>query len=261
MHRPLALALALLFPCVLALLGGAAAQDAAPSDASRFAGKTVVVTGANRGLGLELARQYAAAGARVVGTARRPDEATELAATGARVLPLDVADAESVAAFAAALGDAPVHLLINNAGVSGRALDDELSYAERVRRVMEVNTFGPMRVTEALLPNLRAAEGALVVNMSSGLGSIAGNTSGGYSGYRESKAALNMYTRNLAADHRAEGILAICVSPGWVRTDMGGPDAPLSPEESIAGLRRVIEGLSPAQSGLFLGHDGERLDW
>ena len=99
------------------------------------------------------------------------------------------------------------------------------------------------------------------VNVSSRLGSLTENTTGGYHGYRESKAALNMYTRSLAAEHRDERIIAIAVSPGWVRTDMGGPDAPLAPEESISGLRRVIEGLAADDSGKFLDHDGTELAW
>ena len=254
--------LALIFAATSPLFGLVSVQDsgAAPSS-SRFAGQTVIVTGANRGLGLEFARQFAAAGANVVGTARDPEAATELAAAGARVLQLDVSDDASVAAFALAIGDAPVHLLINNAGMSGRSLIDEVSHVELVRRIFDVNTLGPMRVTDALLPNLLAADEAFIVNVSSRLGSLTENTIGGYHGYRESKAALNMYSRSLAADHRDDGIVAVCVSPGWVRTDMGGPQAPLSPEESISGLRKVIEGLDAEASGKFLNHDGTELDW
>jgi NAD(P)-dependent dehydrogenase (short-subunit alcohol dehydrogenase family) len=257
-----ALLLTVPFLC-LGLLGSAPLQDGSNAPAaSRFAGRTVVVTGANRGLGLEFATQYMAAGARVVGTARTPDEARELVATGARVLQLDVTDEASVAAFAEALGDGPVHLLINNAGTSGRSLPETLSRAERTTRVMDVNTFGPMRVTEAVLPNLLASgEGATVVNISSRLGSIAENDSGRYIGYRESKAALNMYSRSLANEHRDAGLLVIPVSPGWVRTDMGGPDAPLSPEQSVGGLVKVIEGLDAEDSGRFLNHDGAVLRW
>ena len=249
-------------PVLLGLLGLSTTQDGATAPAeSRLKGKTVVITGANRGLGLEFAKQYVAAGANVIGTARKPKEATELAATGARVLQLDVADEASVDAFAEAVGDAPVALLVNNAGVSGRSWAGEVGYAELTRRVMDVNTLGPMRVTEALLPNLTATKGGAVVNVSSRLGSIASNTVGKYSGYRESKAALNMYSRSLAFDHADEGLLAICVSPGWVKTDMGGPDADLTPEESITGLRGVIETLDEKQSGLFLNHDGTVLEW
>lgn len=261
-RRPLAFALVLAFvvPWLGLGLGAAQDRDADPSP-SRFEGKTVVVTGANRGLGLELARQLSAAGAKVVGTAREPREATELAATGARVLQLDVTDDASVVAFAKALGDGPVHLLVNNAGTSGRSFDGELGEAERARRVLDVNTLGPIRVTSALLPRLSAADGALIVNVSSRLGSLTENASGGYRGYRESKAALNMYTRSLAAEHRDAGLVAVSVSPGWVRTDMGGPDAPLSPEQSISGILAVLEALEPSDSGKFLSHDGAELPW
>ena len=145
--------------------------------------------------------------------------------------------------------------------MSGRSVAGQASRVELARHVLDVNTLGPMRVTDALLPNLLAADEACIVNMSSGLGSLTNNTSGGYHGYRESKAALNMYSRSLAADHRDDGIIAIAVSPGWVRTDMGGAEAPLSPEESVSGLRSVIEGLSPESSGKFLNHDGTELEW
>lgn len=259
-HRFAALVLAL--SACLALLGLAPAQDAAKeAGASRFVGKTVVITGANRGLGLEFAKQYREAGADVIGTARKSKEATELAATGARVLQLDVSDDESVAAFAKAIGDAPVHLLINNAGTSGVSMEGKASRAEITRAIHDVNTLGPIRVTEALLANLEAAKGATVVNISSRLGSTTNNTSGGYFGYRESKAALNMYSRSVAFENRDKGIIAIAVSPGWVRTDMGGPDADLSPEESIGGLRKVIEGLTDKDTGKFINHDGTELAW
>ncbi len=252
---------AVLLACVLLLGFSEASGDDAADSGSRFAGKTVVVTGANRGLGLEFAKQFMEAGAHVVGTARNPEAAMALVATGARVLTLDVTDDESVAEFTKEVGDGPVHLLINNAGTSGRSLSETTSPHERIRRVMDVNTLGPVRVTTALLPNLKAAKSGIVVNVSSRLGSLAENTSGSFNGYRESKAALNMYSRSLAAEQRENGLIVIPVSPGWVRTDMGGPDATLSPEESISGLRKVIEGLKPEQSGLFLNHDGAVLDW
>lgn len=249
-------------PLALGLHGLTAAQDEAPAPVQRdFSGKTVIITGANRGLGLEFARQYVAEGAKVIGTARKPDAAKELAATGARVVQLDVTDDESVAAFAKAVGDEPVALLVNNAGVSGRQWMGKVSYAELSRRVMDVNTLGPMRVTEAVLPNLKAGDEGIVVNISSRLGSISSNDRGFYSGYRESKAALNMYSRSLAFDHRKDGVLAICVSPGWVQTDMGGPEADLTPKESITGLRKVIAGLDQKRSGLFINHDGTIIDW
>jgi inorganic pyrophosphatase len=246
----------------LEVLDAAAAafeQRAAP--AAPFDGRVVVVTGANRGIGLEFARQLTAAGATVVGTARRPDAAAELAATGARVLPLDVTDAASVAAFAAAVGDAPVDLLINNAGVMSRqSLGANAPDFELVQRALDVNLVGPMRVTQALLPNLLAGGGGQVVNVSSVLGSLERNTSGGFLGYRESKAGLNMFTRSLAAEQPT--LVCVAVHPGWVRTDMGGPSAPVTPEQSVGGLLKVIAGLGADDSGRFFqGTDGEELPW
>jgi NAD(P)-dependent dehydrogenase (short-subunit alcohol dehydrogenase family) len=130
-----------------------------------------------------------------------------------------------------------------------------------VERVLAVNTIGPMRVTRALLPNIRAGEGKQIVHITSGLGSIEENTSGGFYGYRESKAALNMFNRSLAWDYKEEGFTCIVMSPGWVRTDMGGPEANLSPEESIAGMMKVIDGLTPADTGSFQSWDGGTRKW
>ena len=118
-----------------------------------------------------------------------------------------------------------------------------------------------MRVTQALLPSLRRGDRKLVVNITSGLGSIERNTRGGYYGYRESKAALNMFTRTLAAELRPEGFTCVAVRPGWVRTDMGGPNAPLSPQESIRGMISVMGRLKPEASGRFLSHDGQEIPW
>ncbi len=242
------------FVVALATLLASASQVSAP--------RTVLVTGANRGLGLEFAKQYHAAGWKVIATAREPDQADELKALGVRVEALDVASAESVAALAGRLKDVPVDLLINNAGVSLGApkslADVKLDDFERT---MQVNAIGPVRVTQALLPNLRAGKGRKIVSISSGLGSIANNTSGGFWGYRESKAALDMFMRNLAAELKPAGFVCIAMSPGWVKTDMGGPSAPLTPEESIAGMRKVIDALKPDDTGKFLGHDGSTVPW
>ena len=232
----------------------------ARAQASSWDGLTVVVTGANRGLGLEFAQQLTAAGATVIGTARKPDEADELKATGARVEQLDVADAESVAAFAQRLEGVRVDVLLNNAGVmSNRGAFRDLDLSE-VEWVLAVNTIGPMRVTQALLDNMRESERKLIMNMSSGLGSIA-NSQGGFSGYRESKAALNMFTHSLAAELKGEGFICIAMSPGWVRTDMGGDQAPLSPAQSIEGMLKVLAGCTTEDSGRYLGHDGAELPW
>ena len=224
--------------------------------------RTVLITGANRGLGLEFARQYSAAGWRVIGTARTPEKAADLKALHVRVLQLDVSDAESVAALAKAVEGEPVDLLINNAGMANRdGMDFETMNFDGVARVLTVNTIGPMRVTRALLPNLRAGDGKQIVHISSGLGSIEENTDGGFYGYRESKAALNMFNRSLAWKYKDEGFTCVVMSPGWVRTDMGGPEANLSPEESITGMRKVIGGLTIEDTGTFQSWDGENRKW
>ena len=233
----------------------------AQTHATDSATRTVLITGANRGLGLEFARQYAAAGWTVIGTARTPKTATELKALDLKVMQLDVADAESVSSLARDLEERPIDLLINNAGIFPRINSlDEIDFDD-VARTLEVNIIGPMRVTRALLPNLRKGQTKQIVSITSGLGSIANNDSGRYYGYRESKTALNMFTRSIAVELADEGFTCIVMSPGWVRTDMGGPNAKLAPSESITGMRSVIEGLTPADTGSYWNHDGEHLPW
>ena len=130
-----------------------------------------------------------------------------------------------------------------------------------VAKTLTVNTIGPMRVTRHLLPNLRLGGDKQIVSITSGLGSITNNTGGRFYGYRESKAALNMFNRSLAAELKEDGFTCIVMSPGWVQTDMGGPDANLKPEESITGMRSVIAGLTPGDTGTYWNYDGEKLPW
>ena len=233
---------------------------AAPAVAQTdWSGKTVVITGANRGLGLEFARQLNEAGANVIGTARNPEAADELNALGVRVERLDVTDPESVAALAAAIGDAPIDALLNNAGIFPSRAGVEGADPKEYARVYDVNVIGPLRVTQALLPNLRAGDRKLIMNMSSGLGSIASNGRGSSAGYRESKSALNMMTKSMAAEF--EGFICIAMSPGWVRTDMGGPNANLSPEESVSGMLAVLAAATTEDSGRYLDYKGDELGW
>jgi len=247
---------------VTTLLWVSVTTPAIAQDDAAKAPPTVLITGANRGLGLEFARQLHAAGATVIGTARRPDAADELEAIGVRVEQLDVTDAASVTGLAERLGDIPIDMLINNAGIiGGRAATLDDVDPEMVARTYDVNCLGPMRVTQALLPALRRGEGKKVVNISSALGSIDRNTGGGYYGYRESKAALNMFTRSIAGQLADDGFICIVMSPGWVQTDMGGPQAALTPEESIRGMLTVIDELTPAKSGRFFNHKGDELPW
>ncbi len=242
------------------ILAVAAVLPAAAQD-SPWKGRTVLITGANRGLGLEFARQLQDAGAVVIGTARRPEEAAELSGLGVRVEQLDVTDQASVEALAARLGDLPLDILLNNAGWFGSRgsaaeLDPQVALQE-----YEVNCLGPLRVTQALLPALRRGQAKLVMNMSSGLGSIANNSRGGSPGYRASKAALNMLTATLAAELKDEGFIVVAMSPGWVQTDMGGERAELTPEVSVRGILATLAPLGPTDTGRFLNHDGSGLPW
>ncbi len=230
-------------------------------DAETSVGPTVVITGANRGLGLAFARRFSADGYQVIGTARQPDKAVELRALGVRIEQLDVTDARSVRRLAEAIGDAPVDILINNAGIGSRVRALEDLDIDDAQRILEVNCLGPMRVTQALLPALRRGERKLIVNITSTYGSIERNTRGGAYGYRESKAALNMFTRSLAAELDPQGFTCIAMSPGWVKTDMGGPNARLTPDESIDAMVKVFGGLSTEHSGSFFSHRGELVPW
>lgn len=234
---------------------------AAIAEESYWSGRTVLVTGANRGLGLELARQLDEAGAEVIGTARNPEKADDLRALGVRVVQLDVADPASVEAMAAELEGVKIDAVLNNAGIFPQRESVEDTDPDVALKVYAVNTVGPLRVTRALLPNLRAGKGKLVMNMSSGLGSIADNSRGGMVDYRASKAALNMISRTMAAEWKLDGFIVVAMSPGWVRTDMGGPSANLSPEESVAGILKTLAGLKADDTGSYFNHDGSRLDW
>ena len=223
--------------------------------------RTVLITGANRGIGLELARQYATGGWQVIGTARRPDNAEALRDTGADVVQLDVTDQQSVDRLADSLEGRAIDLLINNAGILPLMWTLEEVDIEQFNRILAVNTVGPVRVTKALLPNLRTGELKTVVNVTSNLGSIGENSGGGFYGYRESKAALNMFTRSLAADLGSEGFTCIVMHPGWVKTDMGGTSAPVEVEDSAAGIRRVIDSLTPSDNGTFWTFEGDQMAW
>jgi NAD(P)-dependent dehydrogenase (short-subunit alcohol dehydrogenase family) len=239
--------------------------------------RRVVVTGANRGLGLELTRQLLAAGDEVVAAARQPKTADELnklvTTSGGRgtVVRLDVGDPGEVAAAALQIGERfdAVDLLINNAGIWSAPGEPERASAgalaelrpEPVLEVLRVNAVGPILVTQALAPLLAAAGRAAVVNLSSGLGSMERATARGNVAYGMSKAALNMLTRHLAAELRRQGTIVVAMSPGWVSTDMGGPGAPLGPPESVQGILNVVSALTPAQSGCFLDHTGATVPW
>ena len=243
--------------CIMTLLPDAAAT--ADGHNEKSAG-VVLITGANRGIGLEFARQYAADGWTVIGTARSPEKADELRETGARIEALDVVDADSVAALVESLDGQSIDLLINNAGIFPRENSLANVDFDDYEMTLLVNTVGPVRVTQALLPNLQSGEQKKIVNITSGLGSIS-NNSGGYYGYRESTAALNMFTTTLAKELGPEGFICLTIHPGWVATDMGGPNANLSPPESVSAMRAVIKSMTPADNGAYRSYDGEPVEW
>jgi NAD(P)-dependent dehydrogenase (short-subunit alcohol dehydrogenase family) len=220
-----------------------------------------IVTGANRGIGLELARQLSERGDTVIGTARDPGSATDLAKLGVRVEELDVADPKSIAAFARRLKGMGVDLLVHNAAVGVAGPAAEKVDAETVEEHFRVNTLGPLRLTQALLPNLRSGQGKRVVAISSGLGSISENSTGGWVAYRISKTALHQVMRTLDAELSKEGLVFVLLSPGWVRTRMGGKDAPLAPEDSVRGMLKVIDRLGPKDSGRFFSERGREIAW
>lgn len=226
---------------------------------------TVLVTGANRGLGREFVRQYLADGWHVIACCRSPEKARELKAmTSANLVirPLDVTSTDAIAAMAQALRNDSIDLLINNAGVAGREAGefgriDARTYAA----TLFANSIAPVLVAQALLANLERGQGKTIVTISSQLGSIARNQTGGRYAYRASKAAVNAAMKSLAIDLEPRGINVVVMHPGWVRTDMGGSGADLTPEASVEGMRRVIAGLGPQQSGHFLNHDGQEIPW
>ena len=229
---------------------------------------TVLVTGANRGLGLEFARQYAADGWQVFAACRAPDAATDLqglaAASGGRIriLGINVTDAASIRAAAAALNGEAIDLLLNNAGVGGPPSQQlgNLDYAAWAR-VLDTNTLGPMRVVEALLENVARSKLKRIVTITSAMGSIEDNASGGRYAYRSSKAAVNMLMKSLAIDLAPRGITCVVVHPGWVRTDMGGPGGKLTPAESVGALRSLIDAIKPEDAGRFFNYDGKPYPW
>jgi NAD(P)-dependent dehydrogenase (short-subunit alcohol dehydrogenase family) len=218
----------------------------------------IVITGANRGIGLEFAKQCTARGDRVIGTARKPGEAAELKATGARVVELDVADPASIAALLGRIGAEPIDILINNAGVSSKSPTLEACTMEELTRVLTINSIAPVLVSRALIAGVRSGTRRMIVNITSVLGSIARNEGGSY-GYRASKAALNMLTSCMAKE--LKDLTCIAMHPGWVKTDMGGENAPLPAKVSVASMLGVIDRATLKDSGTFLNYDGTPLPW
>lgn len=229
--------------------------------------KHVVITGANRGIGLTFVEHYLADGWRVSACCRDPSNAPELCQMMSRfnqlqVIELDVTSADSIATLNQKLGTVPIDLLIHNAGYYGpkgvRFGDTDV---KQWRTVLEVNTIAPLVLTEALYENLKRSSGAALVFISSKVGSMSDNSSGGGYYYRSSKAALNSIVKSLSIDLRPDGIRCVALHPGWVKTDMGGPNALIDTDTSVRGMMAVIKELTFEQSGHFYDYQGSSIDW
>ncbi|MEO0817428.1 MAG: SDR family oxidoreductase [Pseudomonadota bacterium] len=221
---------------------------------------TTLITGANRGIGLALAAEFKARGHTVIATARDPQSATELKATGAAVHRLDVTDHAAIAVLAQELDGTPIDILINNAGLGARAGIGQLDYDE-FRTVLEVNTISPVAMAEAFTPHLAASELKTLAVISSQLGSIEISDAGWALIYRTSKAAVNMAYRAAAVTLAEQGITTLTLHPGHVETDMGGKGAPVKPADSASGLADVILGAGPAKELRFMDYKGNTLPW
>ena len=233
----------------------------------------VFITGANRGIGLEHARQYANQSWQVTATAREPERANDLQelrvrhGDAVRIVRLEVTDHSAVEALADQLNGTPIDILINNAGTFGPAGAPEgMAYQSLAnmdyviwRELLEINLLAPFKMAVALRPNLAASEQRLLVMMSTGLASITENLRGGAYAYRSSKVGLNILARGMAAEWR--DLIVIAMSPGWCRTDLGGPDAPIDPVDSVRSQQALFARLGPADSGRFVDMDGEAVPW
>ena len=224
---------------------------------------TVLVTGASRGLGREFCRQYAAEGWRVLATMRDPDTAVPFEHDGIERYRLDVGDRDRILELARELEGTAIDLLVNNAGMWGG--DEEEGFGRCSDALwmeeLRVHVLGTMAMCEAFAPHVTASEQKRIVQISSGNGSLGREDNTSTYPYNSTKAALNMITRGMAFDLRERGITVVALSPGYVATDMSGPDADLTPEESVSAMRTLIERLGPADSGGFRRYTGEIYPW
>ena len=231
-----------------------------------------IITGANRGLGLEFARQCLGDGWKVIAINRRSSAGLDMLAERypVKLIEADLTDDDSLAAAVAKIDEPGIDLLINNAGMMGDASFAEVGLNYQVfgmfdrdewSRVFDINVFTPMALTELLAEKLEAAERPIVVTLSSMLGSNALNTMGNVYAYRASKAAVNSIMKSMGVNLGSRGIICVAMHPGWVKTEMGGPGADISPEESVAGIRRVLNDLTVADSGRFMAYDGSEMPY
>ena len=225
----------------------------------------VLITGANRGLGLEFTQQYAADGWNVLACCRHPQSALDLQAlakvnANITIQPLDVADFLQIDALALQLKAASIDVLINNAGVYPASSFGDTNY-EAWAEGFKVNSMAPLKMAEAFVQHLTRGQLKKIATLSSKMGSLDDNTSGESYSYRSSKTAVNMVMKSLSIDLKPHGISVVTLHPGWVQTDMGGSNALISAHTSVSGLRKVIESLSLESTGKFIAYDGKAIPW
>ncbi len=230
--------------------------------------KTILITGANRGLGLELTREFAGYGWQVLACCRNPqstDELNELASRAGgniRRFALEVTDADQIQRLAETLRDEKIDILLNNAGVSGPQQQDFGPIdSETWLKTFHVNTIAPMQMASAFVEQVARSRRKIIATMGSLLGSLTDNSSGGMYAYRSSKAAVHMVTKNLSIDLHSRGITAVALHPGWVRTRMGGAEAPTTARESATDLFQVLTTLTLKDTGKLWAHNGQILPW
>ncbi len=227
---------------------------------------TVLVTGANRGLGLEFCKQYAGKGWKVIACCRYPEHAIELNSIAGQyslqIEALDVANFDQIDTLSKKLSNCVIDVLINNAGIYGDRGNDfgHLSYTEWLNS-LTINTLAPVKIVEAFLPQIKQGHKKLIVSISSLMGSIADNGSGGSILYRSSKAALNASMKSLSIDLKRHAIGVLILHPGWVQTDMGGVNALIDTKTSVGGMCAVIDGFNLNLTGCFINYDGKALPW
>jgi len=229
---------------------------------------TILITGANRGIGFEITQQYAKAGWRVIACCREPDKAQEL--DGVRsdhgeqvsIHRLDVTNSEPIKALVTSMENTPIDILLNNAGIYGQR-DDSLGNIDEDKwlETFRVNTIAPIKVMEAFIDVVAASKRKVFATITSKMGSIADNTSGGSYVYRSSKAALNAAMKSAANDLEGRGISVVAIHPGWVRTDMGGSSGLLSVEQSAKSIRELLGRVSIEDTGKFFNYDGTVIPW
>lgn len=230
---------------------------------------TVLITGANRGIGLEFANQYAADGWQVVACCRQPQQATALSQLADQyknhlsIYPLDVRNLTEIDQLSQKLHHLSIDILINNAGIYPSAQNGEfghINYDDWVE-AFKVNTLAPFKMAEALVEQIARSQLKTIATITSKMGSVSDNQRGGSYIYRSSKAAVNMVGKSLAIDLQPRGIISVLLHPGWVQTDMGGCGALIPAKQSVSGMRKVLNSITHADTGKFIAYDGQSIPW